>query len=78
MKKVLAIKIANIALFISALIEIITGIAMLLGNIVVKLGLFGLIFKLHKYNGLVFMVLICLHIYQNWGWVKMNILKQGK
>ena len=76
MNKVLALKIANIALFVSVATQIVTGAALLLGNIVVRLGLFGIMFKVHKYNGFVFMALVCLHIYQNWGWVKMNILKR--
>jgi hypothetical protein len=71
-------KITNIALFISVSIQIVSGAAMLLGNFAVRLGLFDLMVKMHKYNGFIFLGLICLHIYQNWGWVKANILKQNK
>ena len=75
MNRVGALKITNTALFISAVVQITTGIALLSGGIIVRWRLFDLMFRAHKYNGIVFIILLCLHIYQNWGWVKINILK---
>ena len=75
MNRISLLKITNITLFISMAIEIATGRAMLLGNVIVRFGLFDLAFKVHKYNGFVLVVLVLMHIYQNWGWVRANILK---
>jgi hypothetical protein len=31
--------------------------------------------KIHKYNGLIMIVLIVFHAALNWGWIKTNIFK---
>lgn len=78
MNKITVLKITNVALFVSVAAQIVTGAAMLLGNIMVKLGLFGPMFRIHKYNGFLFIALAAAHLYQNRGWIKANILKQNR
>jgi hypothetical protein len=63
MKK--SIKTVNVMLFICMLVLVIT--AMLHHD----LG------KLHGVLGLLYMVLIVIHIKQHWGWVKCNLLWLG-
>ena len=70
-------RIAAILLAISFFVEALTAVGMMfLRNVVLKLGIFHLILKVHVYNGFIFAALVAVHIYFNWGWVRVNILKK--
>jgi len=71
MDKTKLLKMVNPVLFISAVIQIITSILIFSGLLRSKE-----VAELHEYNGIVFIVLVLIHIYLNWGWVKSQILKR--
>ena len=75
MTRISSLKITFIALFISMLIEAATGLAMLCGALMSHPKIFRLVFNTHKYNGIVFVFLIILHLVQNWPWVRHNFFK---
>jgi hypothetical protein len=43
-----------------------------------RLGILGIFFEIHEYNGFIFVALVLLHLFFNWGWVRANILKRIK
>jgi hypothetical protein len=69
------LKIANPLLFLSALIQILTGFVLALKMLPSQIGFF---YELHEHNGMVFVVLLVIHIILNWGWVRANFLKRHK
>lgn len=75
MNKLSVMKLTLAALFISAAIQIVTGVSMFFGTLLANAGLLGVAIDIHKYNGLVFVLLVAAHIYQNRGWIKANIFK---
>jgi hypothetical protein len=75
--KAVLMKIATILLAISFFVETLTAIGMVfLTNFALKIGIFRLLVKVHTYNGFIFIALVLAHIYFNWGWVRVNILKR--
>jgi len=71
------VKIATILLVISFFTQVLTVIGMvILQKLTLKFGIFGLLVKIHAYNGYIFVALVAVHIYFNWWWVKANILNK--
>ncbi|HAM38563.1 MAG: hypothetical protein A2474_00380 [Elusimicrobia bacterium RIFOXYC2_FULL_34_12] len=73
MNKIKLLHIANPILLISFLIQTISIFNMLFQIDIIDQEL---IFNIHKYNGLLFILLIFVHIIFNWNWIKVNILKK--
>ena len=65
------LKVVNIALLVSAVIQIITSLLIFSGVLRSEA-----VAELHEYNGIVFIVLILIHVYLNLGWIKSQILKR--
>lgn len=65
------LKIINPILFISVLIQALTGLAIFFGW-----AESVIIYKLHAYNGLFFIAVAGLHLWLNWQWVKATFLKK--
>lgn len=67
MDKTKLLKFVNPVLFVSAAIQIITGV-------LIALHLTGggseAVFEIHEHNGFIFAGLVIIHIYLNWEWVK--------
>ncbi|MFA5143918.1 MAG: DUF4405 domain-containing protein [Candidatus Omnitrophota bacterium] len=78
MNKTRLLKISNIFLFFSMLIQALTGLMLYLGLFVTSPGLFKTIIEIHEYNGLLMTVLVLLHLVLNWGWIKAQFFKTGK
>ena len=69
--KVKLLKIVNPILFILMLIQAISG----LGQRFAGQDLFIFLRRVHLPNGILFVIFFVIHLYLNWGWVKMNFLK---
>jgi len=67
MKKVTALRITNLILFILILCQVTTG----LGHNFLRKELFEVI---HPTGGVLLFLLVVVHIAFNWGWVKSNLL----
>ncbi|MCX8011831.1 MAG: hypothetical protein N3A64_01565 [Desulfobacterota bacterium] len=65
MKKITALKITNLILFILIIIQAITG----LGHNFLGEKLFEII---HPTGGALLIILVIVHIAFNWGWIKSN------
>jgi hypothetical protein len=61
-----ALKIINPFLFLAALTQIVTGLAMALTRN-------HLAYEIHEKTGLLFIVLLVLHLVFNWGWIKASL-----
>ncbi|MDD5223009.1 MAG: DUF4405 domain-containing protein [bacterium] len=68
MKKVKALKIVNLLLFLAFIFQALTGI----GQIIIDADLLPLI---HKLGGVLLLIFAVIHLILNWGWVKANFLK---
>ena len=70
-------KITNILLLLSFFAQAGTAVLMMFfQGLLMKLDIFPAVFKIHKYNGFVFVTLVLVHLYFNWGWIRANILKR--
>lgn len=63
------LKIVNLAVFVSFAAESVTGIMMM-----IRKGP-KIIFAIHEYNGVLLIILIIMHLYLNWDWIKTGFLK---
>ncbi|WP_020611173.1 DUF4405 domain-containing protein [Sediminispirochaeta bajacaliforniensis] len=67
-----ALLIINPILFLSLLVQGISGIFM-------KFGLFySLMYGIHSITGFIFLGIVTLHIVFNWNWIKANLRKKPK
>ena len=69
MNKQNVLKWLNLALFLLLIVQLLSGVAALFG-----LGAGSLV--LHIYAGLAMVVIVLMHLWLNWGWVKMNFFKK--
>lgn len=74
MDKANLLKIVNPLLFISLVIQALTGMIAALHLFMSNPKLFEALMELHEYNGFVFVLLAGTHLYLNWGWVKAQII----
>ncbi|MDD5491949.1 MAG: hypothetical protein PHV60_04630 [bacterium] len=70
MNKMKLLKIVNIVLGISFLLQAISVVFMVL-----KMAP-GWLYKVHALNGIVFILLVIVHIVLNWAWIRVNFLKK--
>lgn len=73
MNKARLLKWVNPILFISAVIQIVTILVFLFNLFPAKKHFF---FELHEHNGIIFVILIFIHLYLNWAWVKVNFFRK--
>lgn len=77
MNRLKFMKIATLALFISAALQAITGIVLFFDEVFSSLTKFlQLSANLHKYNSPILVFLVAVHLYLNWGWVRANFFKK--
>ncbi len=70
-------KAATVLLAISFLVQFITVIGMVFfKGLLRQLGISGILFEMHEYNGFIFVVLVLVHLLFNWGLIRANILKR--
>ena len=74
MNKAQWLKITNLALLVTFILQIISGLIMLFELQVLNLNL---MFQAHKYNGLALVGLWGAHVGLNWGWIKTNFFKKN-
>ncbi|MGB3341734.1 MAG: DUF4405 domain-containing protein [bacterium] len=65
------LKIVNPILFLLMLIQAITGIGQRYGG----QDAFRFFRRIHYPNGILLVMFFLIHLYLNWGWVKMNFFK---
>ncbi|MDD5260208.1 MAG: DUF4405 domain-containing protein [bacterium] len=70
MNKIKLLKFVNFVLGISFLVQAISVVFMVLEKAP------GWLYKLHALNGMVFIVLVFVHIALNWAWIRANFLKK--
>jgi hypothetical protein len=76
MNKTKLFKIATILLAVSFLAQVVTIVGMVfLKSFLMRFGALGIFFEIHEYNGFLFAVLVLAHLFFNWGWIRVNILK---
>lgn len=66
------LKVVNPILFILMLFQVISG----LGQRYAGQDLFVLFRRVHVPNGVLLVIFWIVHLYLNWGWIKMNFFKQ--
>jgi len=74
MNKMMFLKWINFILFISMATQALTGIVLFFDLFVLRARLFEFISEVHRYNGLVLVLVVLTHLYLNWGWVKSQFL----
>lgn len=67
------LKVLNLVLFISLLVQALTGLVLFFSLFVTQIDVFIVI---HKYNGLFLILLVGLHLWFNWSWIKINFFKK--
>lgn len=75
MNKTAMLKITNLILFISMLLQALTGTWLIFRFFTDKPKIFMGIVKFHEYNGIALVVLVIIHLTLNWGWIKAQFLK---
>ena len=75
MNKAKLLKISNLVLFISMIIEVLTGIVLFFDLFVMQAKLFMAMAQIHKYNGIILTALVILHLVLNWGWIRSQFFK---
>lgn len=70
MNKMKLLKIVNIVLGISFLLQAISVVFMVLEMAP------GWLYKLHAFNGMIFILLVIVHIALNWAWIRVNFFKR--
>lgn len=73
MNKAVVLRIVNIALFFSFIIQTITASVMLFR---INTPYLQLISEVHEYNGIFLIIAVITHIVLNWGWIKANFFKK--
>ena len=73
MNKFGALRIVNMVLFFSFILQVITSVIILLK---IRLHYTQLVFEVHEYNGLFMIMVAATHISLNWGWIKANFFKK--
>ena len=73
MNKFGVLRIVNMVLFCSFIVQVITSIIIFFR---IKTHNTQLVFEIHEYNGLLMIILAATHIALNWGWVKANFFKK--
>ena len=77
MNKTKLFKAATVLLGVSFLTQVFTVAGMVLfKGFLTRLGALGIFFEIHEYNGFIFVGLVLLHLFFNWGWIRTNILKK--
>ena len=77
MNKAKLFKTATILLAVSFLAQVVTVVGMVfLKGFLMRLGALGIFFEMHEYNGFLFAVLVLVHLFFNWGWIRANILER--
>ena len=75
MNKAGLLRVVNIILFFSFILQAITSIIILLR---IKVPNAQMVFEIHEYNGLFMITVVIMHLILNWGWVKANFFKKLK
>lgn len=65
------LKVVNPILFILIVIQIISG----LGQYYARQDVFIFLRRIHLPNGILFVIFFIIHLYLNWGWIKINFFK---
>ena len=73
MNKAKLLKIVNPILFVIFAIQTLTALGMFFD---LNYPNTQLLFDVHKYNGLLLIILIVFHIFLNWNWIKANVFKK--
>ncbi len=69
MNKAKLLRAVNILLFISFIIQAVTGVIFALG---IRVPYLRALAEIHEYNGLILAAVACVHILLNFGWIKAN------
>ena len=75
MNKITLLKVTNLLLFISMSVQILTSIVLFFDLFTANARLFETIAQIHKYNGLILVLLVAVHVMLNWGWIKSQFFK---
>lgn len=73
MNKILTLRVVNMVLFFSFVLQVITSIIIFFK---IRLPNMEAIFEFHEYNGLLMILLALVHITLNWGWIRANFFKK--
>jgi hypothetical protein len=72
MDKMKLLKKLNPVLGISFLLQAISVVFMVLGMAP------GWLYKAHAFNGMIFIIIVLVHITLNWSWIKANFFKKNE
>ena len=73
MIKILTLRVVNIALLFSFILQAITSVIIVLK---IRVPYRELVFETHEYNGIFMIIAAATHIVLNWGWMKANFFKK--
>jgi len=74
MNKAKLLKIVNPILFISFVVQIVTSIMLVMHLFMSKIKD---ILEIHEHNGMLFIILIFVHFFLNWSWIKSTFFSKG-
>jgi cytochrome b subunit of formate dehydrogenase len=77
MDKTERLKAVNSVLFISLVVQTVTGLALFFEMFEAQINVFRLIVKAHMYNGILFVLLVGTHIWLNRDWIKYQFFKRS-
>ena len=75
MNKTAALRIVNMVLVFSFIVQVITVIIIFFK---IKTNFSHLVFEVHEHNGIFMIMVVATHITLNWGWIKTNFLRNSK
>lgn len=73
MNKAKLLKIVNPIIFLLFIIQVITSLILFFGF---KIPDIKDVVEIHEYNGLILIVMIIIHVFLNWDWIKVTFLKK--
>ena len=77
MNKAKLFKTATIILAASFIAQVVTVAGMVFfKGFLIQLGILGIFFEIHEYNGFLLVALILAHLFFNHAWISANILKR--
>jgi hypothetical protein len=72
------LKVTNLILFISMSLEAATGLFLFFKLLTDRPKVFMAIVEFHEYNGIFLIVLVSIHLAQNWGWIRGQFFRSAK
>lgn len=78
MNRIIMLRITNMILFISMVLQALTGVILFFRIFTDRPRIFMSLVELHEYNGLFLIALVVVHLIQNRGWIKSQFSARSR